>query len=100
MRLDELASLANAGTLLAFFSVGLCLVVLRLRAPDRPRVFRTPMWPVVGAITMVGCVIFFLSLRPSTQLWFLIWNAIGLVVYFVWSARHSRLAETNSATDN
>jgi len=93
MRLDELASLANAGTLAAFFAVGLSLVVLRVRDPNRPRVFRAPLWWLVGAITMVGCVVFFLSLRTSTQLWFLAWNVVGLVVYLVWSSRNSRLAK-------
>jgi basic amino acid/polyamine antiporter, APA family len=93
MRLDELASLANAGTLAAFFAVGLSLIVLRLREPNRPRVFRAPLFWLVGAICMVGCVIFFFSLRTQTQLWFLIWNAVGLVIYLVWSARNSRLAK-------
>ena len=93
MRLDELASLANAGTLAAFAAVGVCLIVLRIRDPNRPRVFKAPLWWLVGAITIVGCIVFFFSLRPSTQLWFLVWNAIGLVIYFVWSSRNSRLAK-------
>jgi APA family basic amino acid/polyamine antiporter len=92
MRLDELASLANAGTLAAFFAVGLSLVVLRVRDPNRPRVFKAPLWWLVGAITMIGCVTFFLSLKPFTQLAFLGWNVLGLVVYLVWSSRNSRLA--------
>ncbi|WP_439476766.1 amino acid permease [Brevundimonas sp.] len=93
MRLDELASLANAGTLAAFAAVGVCLIVLRIRDPHRPRVFKAPLWWLVGAITIVGCVIFFFSLRPSTQMWFLYWNIAGLVVYFGWSAWNSRLAK-------
>jgi APA family basic amino acid/polyamine antiporter len=93
MRLDELASLANAGTLAAFFAVGLSLIVLRLRDPNRKRVFKAPLWWLVGAICMVGCAVFFLSLRADTQKYFLIWNAIGLVIYLVWSSRNSRLAK-------
>ena len=42
---------------------------------------------------MVGCLVFFFSLRTQTQLWFLIWNAAGLVIYLVWSSRNSRLAK-------
>ena len=91
--LDELASLANAGTLAAFCAVGVCLVVLRLREPGRKRLFRVPLWPLVAAITVVGCVIFFLSLKPITQGGFLIWNAIGLVIYFAWSSKNARLAK-------
>lgn len=93
MRLDELASLANAGTLAAFFAVGLSLIVLRVRDPNRPRVFKAPLWWLVGAICMIGCVVFFLSLQTRTQFWFVVWNAIGLVVYFAWSAWNSRLAK-------
>ncbi|MBB4083639.1 amino acid permease [Brevundimonas lenta] len=93
MRLDELASLANAGTLAAFFAVGLSLIVLRVRDPNRPRVFKAPLWWLVGAICMIGCVVFFLSLQTRTQFWFLVWNGIGLVVYLGWSAWNSRLAK-------
>jgi Amino acid transporters len=93
MTLGDLASLANAGTLAAFFAVGLSLIVLRLRDPNRPRVFRAPLFWLVGIITMVGCVIFFFSLRTSTQVAFVIWNVIGLAIYLAWSARNSRLAK-------
>jgi APA family basic amino acid/polyamine antiporter len=92
LRLDELASLANAGTLAAFTAVGVCLMVLRVRDPDRPRPFRSPLWWLVGGLTVAGCIIFFFSLQPRTQLWFLIWNALGLVVYLAYGARRSRLA--------
>ena len=93
MRLDELASLANAGTLTAFTAVGLSLIVLRLREPNRERKFKTPLWPIVGGFTILGCLFFFTSLKASTQLWFLVWNVAGLLIYFLWSSRHSRLAK-------
>ncbi|MGI4817321.1 amino acid permease [Brevundimonas sp.] len=93
MRLDELASLANAGTLTAFAAVGLSLIVLRIREPNRERKFKAPLWPLVGGFTIVGCLFFMTSLKASTQLWFLAWNVVGLVVYFVWSSRNSRLAK-------
>ena len=92
LRLDELAALANAGTLAAFTAVGVCLMVLRVREPERPRLFRAPVWPLVGLVTVVGCIVFFLSLQTRTQLWFLAWNGFGLVVYLLYGARRSRLA--------
>ena len=92
LRLDELASLANAGTLAAFTAVGVCLMVMRVRDPGRTRPFRTPLWPVVGVLTILGCVVFFFSLQPRTQVWFVIWNAVGLVVYLLYGVRKSRLA--------
>ena len=61
--LDELASLANAGTLAAFCSVGVCLIVLRIREPERKRVFKVPLWPLVGAISVIGC----LDLLPEPE---------------------------------
>jgi len=97
MRLDELASLANAGTLMAFSAVGISLIVLRIREPNRERKFKAPLWWLVGGIAIVGCIIFFFSLKPSTQLYFLAWNLGGLVIYFLWSARNSRLAKDDNA---
>ena len=46
---------------------------------------------------IIGCIVFFFSLRGSTQQWFLIWNGVGLVVYFAWSAWNSRLAKGEEA---
>ena len=77
----------------AFAAVGVCLIVLRLRDPNRPRTFRAPLWWLVGAITIVGCIVFFFSLQARTQLYFLYWNALGLVIYLVWSSRNARLAK-------
>lgn len=88
-RLDEIAELANAGTLLAFISVGLCLMVLRRTAPDAPRLFRCPAPYVVGTATILGCLYLLVSLPSSTIVRFLIWNAIGLVAYFAYGRRHS-----------
>ena len=93
MRLDELASLANAGTLMAFMAVGISLIVLRIREPNRERKFKAPLWWLVGGIAIVGCITFFFSLRGTTQLYFLGWNLLGLVIYLVWSSRNSRLAK-------
>ncbi|RZJ41770.1 MAG: amino acid permease, partial [Brevundimonas sp.] len=93
MRLDELASLANAGTLMAFMAVGISLIVLRIREPNRERKFKAPLWWLVGGIAIVGCITFFFSLKGTTQLYFLAWNVLGLIIYLVWSSRNSRLAK-------
>ena len=93
MRLDELASLANAGTLMAFMAVGVSLIVLRVREPNRVRKFKAPLWPLVGGIAIIGCITFFFSLKSSTQFYFLLWNLFGLAVYLLWSSRNSRLAK-------
>lgn len=87
--IDQIAALANAGTLIAFAAVGLCLIVMRRRAPDVPRPFRAPLGIVVGLGAILGCGYLFLSLPSKTLHWCLIWNAIGLVVYFVYGRSRS-----------
>jgi basic amino acid/polyamine antiporter, APA family len=92
-RLDEIAALANAGTLIAFIAVAACLLVLRKREPQRTRVFRTPVAWLVGPLAILGCAYLFSSLPTRTQLWCLLWNALGLLVYFVYARRNSLLAK-------
>ncbi len=93
LRLDEIALLANAGTLCAFVAVAVSMLVLRRRDPNRARAFKTPLPWVVGPICIIGCVyLFFNGLPAFTQWWFLLWNGIGLLVYFAYSMRASRLA--------
>jgi len=87
--LDEIVKLANAGTLTAFIAVAVCMLVMRRRAPDAERRFRTPAAWLVGPVAILGCLYLFASLSSTTQLWFLIWNLLGLVVYFLYSARRS-----------
>ncbi len=88
-RLDEIAALANAGTLAAFTAVGICLVVMRKRAPDAKRTFRTPLAWFVGPAAAAGCIYLFISLPTSTQKYFLIWNLLGLLVYVLYSRRNA-----------
>jgi APA family basic amino acid/polyamine antiporter len=84
--LAEIASLANAGTLVAFAAVSLCLLVLRRREPDRERLFRTPAAWLVAPAAILGCAYLFWNLQPKTQAFFAAWTALGLVAYFAWRA--------------
>ncbi|HEY0325120.1 MAG TPA: amino acid permease [Allosphingosinicella sp.] len=87
--LDELAALANAGTLTAFAAVAFCMLVMRRRAPNAERTFRTPLaWPV-GLVAILGCGYLFYSLPSTTQLYFLIAHVVGLGLYLVYGARKS-----------
>ena len=87
--IDEIAALANAGTLIAFTAVGLCLLVLRKRAPDLRRPFRTPAAWVVGIGAIAGCAYLFVSLPMKTIVACLIWNAIGLAVYALYGQKRA-----------
>jgi basic amino acid/polyamine antiporter, APA family len=90
-RLDEIAELANAGTLLAFIAVAVCMMVLRKRSPDLPRVFRCPQPYVVGTLAVIGCAGLIYSLPGKTLTRFLIWNLIGLAIYLAYSRLRSPL---------
>lgn len=96
-RLDEIAALANAGTLVAFVAVSVCLLVLRKRDPQRPRVFRAPLAWVIGPVAILGCAYLFSSLPTKTQLWCVVWNAFGLLVYLVYARRNSLLGKAADA---
>ncbi|NJC34430.1 APA family basic amino acid/polyamine antiporter [Sphingomonas jejuensis] len=90
--IDEIAALANAGTLLAFAAVGLCLLILRRRMPDLPRGFRTPAVWIVGPGAIAGCLYLFANLPAKTQGYFLVWNLIGLALYLLYGARRAAAA--------
>ncbi|BCT91073.1 amino acid transporter [Lysobacter helvus] len=91
-----LADISNSGTLFAFFMVAAGVMVLRRTEPERHRPFRTPLIWIVGPLAMGGCVLLFFSLgwNPTIK-YFLIWAAIGLVVYFGYARQRSHLAPGN-----
>ena len=95
--LDQLVALANAGTLTAFIAVCAAMLVMRRREPDAKRLFRTPLPWFTGMVGILGCAYLFYSLPRYTQEWFLIWNAAGLVVYFLFAARSADRARTAGA---
>jgi len=82
--LTELAKLVNIGTLFAFVVVSIGVVVLRA--------FRTPLVPLVPILSVLASVYLMLNLPLETWYRFLIWMAIGFVVYFLYSRRRSTLA--------
>ena len=90
-RLDEIAELANAGTLVAFVAVAASMMILRRTAPNAARLFRCPQAYVVGTAAILGCLYLFISLPESTIVRFLIWNLLGLAVYLAYGRRRSAL---------
>jgi APA family basic amino acid/polyamine antiporter len=87
--LDELAALANAGTLTAFIAVAACMLIMRRRAPDAKRTFRTPAATLVGWGAILGCAYLFYSLPRTTQIYFVIAQLVGLGIYLAYGARRS-----------
>jgi basic amino acid/polyamine antiporter, APA family len=92
MPLDEIASLANAGTLAAFIATASAVMVLRRRSPELERPFTTPFIWVIGPAAVAGCLYLFTSLQAKTIIFFFIWNAIGVLAYMLYGRERSRLA--------
>jgi APA family basic amino acid/polyamine antiporter len=77
--------------------VSLGVIVLRRTQPDLPRAFRTPAVPLIPILSVIACVFLMLNLGTLTWWRFLVWMALGFVVYFLYSYRHSRLAADSMA---
>jgi APA family basic amino acid/polyamine antiporter len=88
----DLEEMVNVGTLFAFVLVSLGVIVLRRTRPDLPRGFRTPLVPVVPVLAVLACLWLMLNLAVFTWVRFVIWMAIGVVVYFAYGIRKSTLA--------
>jgi basic amino acid/polyamine antiporter, APA family len=91
--IGELADLTNIGTLFAFVLVCLGVVALRRAAPEKPRPFRVLFVPVFPLIGVLFCLILMLSLPVITWIRFFVWLALGLLIYFFYSSRHSKLRQ-------
>ncbi len=89
--IGDVAELVNIGTLAAFVLVCAGVIHLRYTRPDLKRPFRTPFGAVTPLLGIIFCVYLMLSLPPVTWVRFGIWLALGLVIYFVYSRRHSTL---------
>jgi basic amino acid/polyamine antiporter, APA family len=94
--LSTLADMVNIGTLFAFVLVSIGVIVLRRTQPDLPRAFRTPAVPLIPILAVISCVFLMLNLGTLTWWRFLVWMALGFVVYFLYGNRRSRLARGES----
>jgi len=90
--LGEVAKLVNIGVLSAFIVICSAVLILRRRKPDLPRAFRTPWVPVVPVVGIVFSLWLLSELAAITWAVFVGWVALGLVIYFAYGIRHSRLA--------
>ena len=89
--LDVLAELVNIGTLAAFSLVSVAVIILRKKRPDLHRAFRCPGVPVIPALAVIFCLALMSFLSWHTWVAFIIWLAIGLVVYFTYARQRSLL---------
>jgi APA family basic amino acid/polyamine antiporter len=90
--LGILAELVNIGTLAAFVLVCGGVIVLRRTHPDMPRPFTMPFGTLLAALGVLSCGALIAFLPFETHLRFIVWLAIGLVIYFGYSIKRSKLA--------
>ena len=86
-----LGELVSIGTLFAFVVVCFGVLVLRRTQPNLPRAFKTPLVPLVPVLGILSCLGLMLGLPFDTWMRLFVWLAIGLVIYFVYGKRNSRL---------
>jgi APA family basic amino acid/polyamine antiporter len=65
--------------------------LLRVREPQLERPYRAPLLPVVATLGIAANLYLMWNLRPDTKLFFVIWSTLGVIVYFLYSKRHSNL---------
>jgi APA family basic amino acid/polyamine antiporter len=89
--IGSFADLSNIGTLFAFIVVSIGVVILRRSDPARPRSFHVPFSPITPILSVVSCFGLMLGLPLETWIRFVVWLAIGLVVYFAYGRHRSLL---------
>jgi APA family basic amino acid/polyamine antiporter len=96
MSLDALSDLSNVGSLAAFTMVCITVIYLRRSDPTLARPFRTPLFPVTPILAAAMCIVLLFSLMatPVTRNFFLIYIVIGIVIYFTYGIRKSKLSRT------
>jgi len=98
--IDILGELVSIGTLLAFVIVCVGIIFLRVKRPEIKRPFRTPLVPLIPILGAAICMIQMYSLPFDTWLRLIVWMAIGMVIYFTYSIRHSLLRNHGSQHKN
>ncbi|GAA2020859.1 APA family basic amino acid/polyamine antiporter [Nakamurella flavida] len=84
-----LEEMVNVGTLFAFVLVSIGVVLLRRRQPDLPRAYRVPWMPVIPILSVLACLWLMINLTAETWVRFVVWMAIGVVVYVLYGRHHS-----------
>ena len=98
--IGDAADPANIGTLFAFILVSTGVIVLRRKQPERKRGFRVPWVPVLPAFSIVCCLVLAMSLPLETWIRFFVWLAIGLLIYFSFSRKHSQLRDVRCTEES
>ncbi len=89
--IEDIGRMVNIGTLLAFVIVSVSVMVLRYTNPNQPRPFRTPWVPLIPILGVISNGYMMYKLGMWNWIRLVVWLAIGLLVYFTYSVKHSRV---------
>jgi APA family basic amino acid/polyamine antiporter len=95
--IDRLSAMVNMGTLLAFAIVSAGVWILRVRQPELHRPFKTPLVPLVPICGIVSALYLIANLPTLTWIVVGIWLVVGLVIYFSYSTKHSKVQKMPAA---
>ncbi|QAA30571.1 amino acid permease [Clostridium manihotivorum] len=89
--LGVIMELCNIGTLFAFVIVSIGVIVLRKTMPDLERKFRCPGVPFTPILTVLFCIYLMAFLPGTTWVRFVVWLVLGLIIYFLYGYKNSKL---------
>jgi basic amino acid/polyamine antiporter, APA family len=93
--ITALAELVNIGTLAAFIIVSASIIILRRQRPELERPFKTPLVPLVPVLAIIFCFFLVTELPTITHIRFVVWLAIGLLIYYFYGRKNSLLTGNN-----
>jgi len=89
--IGSLGQMVSIGTLLAFVIVCAAVWIMRVRRPDLERPFRTPWVPFVPLMGILVSLGLMAGLNGVTWVRLIVWLVIGLIIYFTYSVKHSKV---------
>jgi APA family basic amino acid/polyamine antiporter len=95
--IGDLGQLVSIGTLLAFVIVCAGVWILRVRRPELVRPFKTPLVPLVPILGMIVSIGLMAGLKAVTWIRLVVWLVIGMVIYFTYGVKYSKVRNSNSA---
>ncbi|GAA0900420.1 amino acid permease [Virgisporangium ochraceum] len=95
--LNEIVQLVNIGTLFAFVLVNIGVIVLRRTRPDMPRPYRVPWSPLLPVLGIAFAIYLMADLPLGTWIRFVVWLALGILIYVLYGYRNSRVRRAGVA---
>lgn len=92
--IEKATKMTSIGTLFAFAMICIAVLILRKKQPDLPRPYRVKNLPLVAGLGFVFNILLMISLDHSTWLRLLVWSIAGIAIYFLYSARNSKLNQS------